>query len=354
MRASLGCGNPTALAELRPGLVLAVRYLPGRADEVEIDFTDNQRPALAYAVGDLNRGSHRVNPYRLIVDQAEPLELDQPSSGFEAGMQGHRRVSRSGPPTQDTVAGTAATPRDMAGEADQIGGRPESSVAVNEGAPPLLPAHDATQLQHLQGLDHRAPAHPELLDKLILSLDTVPRPVATHRDPLRQLVDGRVGNHKDYLTLYSGRDASWVVPQRIRASASGQAAGVTTDSLHVLGPQSRVRITTGMGTRPRVRSRYFATWLITWSSAGNLGFKGSRKGTPYAAQIAAEAAAKKAIDFGRSLTPSASSVMFMTALCLNAGRSPRYFRPSSRSKCSASRSSSWQKYSWISPPGEPS
>jgi len=38
--------------------------------------------------------------------------------------------------------------------------------------------------------------------------------------------------------------------------------------------------------------------VITWSSAGNLGFKGSRKGTPYAAQIAATAAAKKAIDVG--------------------------------------------------------
>ncbi|MEW6213887.1 MAG: 30S ribosomal protein S11 [Nitrospirota bacterium] len=38
--------------------------------------------------------------------------------------------------------------------------------------------------------------------------------------------------------------------------------------------------------------------VITWSSAGNLGFKGSRKGTPYAAQIAAAAAAKKAIDIG--------------------------------------------------------
>lgn len=38
--------------------------------------------------------------------------------------------------------------------------------------------------------------------------------------------------------------------------------------------------------------------VVTWSSAGNLGFKGSRKGTPYAAQIAAEAAAKKAMDFG--------------------------------------------------------
>ncbi|MEW6054504.1 MAG: 30S ribosomal protein S11 [Nitrospirota bacterium] len=38
--------------------------------------------------------------------------------------------------------------------------------------------------------------------------------------------------------------------------------------------------------------------VITWASAGNLGFKGSRKGTPYAAQMAASAAARKAIDFG--------------------------------------------------------
>ena len=33
---------------------------------------------------------------------------------------------------------------------------------------------------------------------------------------------------------------------------------------------------------------------ISWSSAGALGFKGSRKSTPYAAQVAAEDAAKKA------------------------------------------------------------
>jgi small subunit ribosomal protein S11 len=38
--------------------------------------------------------------------------------------------------------------------------------------------------------------------------------------------------------------------------------------------------------------------VVTWSSAGGLGFKGSRKGTPYAAQMAAETAAKKAIDSG--------------------------------------------------------
>lgn len=38
--------------------------------------------------------------------------------------------------------------------------------------------------------------------------------------------------------------------------------------------------------------------VLSWSSAGSLGFKGSRKGTLYAAQMAAEAAAKKVIEFG--------------------------------------------------------
>lgn len=38
--------------------------------------------------------------------------------------------------------------------------------------------------------------------------------------------------------------------------------------------------------------------VISWSSAGSLGFKGSRKGTPFAAQMAAEAAAKKAMEMG--------------------------------------------------------
>ncbi|QKY70966.1 30S ribosomal protein S11 [Lentibacillus sp. CBA3610] len=37
---------------------------------------------------------------------------------------------------------------------------------------------------------------------------------------------------------------------------------------------------------------------IGWSSAGALGFKGSRKSTPFAAQMAAETAAKNAVDNG--------------------------------------------------------
>ncbi len=38
--------------------------------------------------------------------------------------------------------------------------------------------------------------------------------------------------------------------------------------------------------------------VVAWSSAGSVGFKGSRKGTPFAAQLAADAAAKKAQESG--------------------------------------------------------
>ncbi len=38
--------------------------------------------------------------------------------------------------------------------------------------------------------------------------------------------------------------------------------------------------------------------VISWSSAGRNGFKGSRKNTPFAAQVTAEAAAKEAFDLG--------------------------------------------------------
>jgi len=38
--------------------------------------------------------------------------------------------------------------------------------------------------------------------------------------------------------------------------------------------------------------------VIAWASAGSVGFKGARKGTPFAAQLAAETAGKKAMDAG--------------------------------------------------------
>jgi len=38
--------------------------------------------------------------------------------------------------------------------------------------------------------------------------------------------------------------------------------------------------------------------VIAWSSAGSVGLKGSRKGTPFAAQMAAESAARKAMESG--------------------------------------------------------
>ncbi len=38
--------------------------------------------------------------------------------------------------------------------------------------------------------------------------------------------------------------------------------------------------------------------VVSWNSAGQAGFRGSRKGTPFAAQLAADRAAKTAVDMG--------------------------------------------------------
>ena len=41
--------------------------------------------------------------------------------------------------------------------------------------------------------------------------------------------------------------------------------------------------------------------VISWASSGQKGFKGSRKSTPYAAQVAADAAASKALEVGMKI-----------------------------------------------------
>jgi len=38
--------------------------------------------------------------------------------------------------------------------------------------------------------------------------------------------------------------------------------------------------------------------VLSWASSGSVGFKGTKKGTPFAARLAAESAARKAIEFG--------------------------------------------------------
>ncbi len=38
--------------------------------------------------------------------------------------------------------------------------------------------------------------------------------------------------------------------------------------------------------------------VLSWASSGSVGFKGTKKGTPFAARLAAESAARKALDYG--------------------------------------------------------
>jgi small subunit ribosomal protein S11 len=63
---------------------------------------------------------------------------------------------------------------------------------------------------------------------------------------------------------------------------------ITSGTAHVLASfnNTMVTITDAQGN------------TVAWSSSGTMGFKGSRKSTPYAAQVAAEDAGKKAKDHG--------------------------------------------------------
>lgn len=62
-------------------------------------------------------------------------------------------------------------------------------------------------------------------------------------------------------------------------------------------PQGNCYVTAGFGN-VIVTITDPAGATVSWSSAGHLGFKGSRKGTPFAAQVTAEDAAKKAMESG--------------------------------------------------------
>jgi small subunit ribosomal protein S11 len=66
--------------------------------------------------------------------------------------------------------------------------------------------------------------------------------------------------------------------------------------------------------------------VIAWESAGGAGFKGSRKSTPFAAQVTADAAAKKGMEQGLQKVE-----VFVRARALGARR------PSVRSRPRASR-----------------
>lgn len=69
---------------------------------------------------------------------------------------------------------------------------------------------------------------------------------------------------------------------------SSARKGVSTGKAHVLATFNNtvITITDTMGN------------AISWSSAGAKGFRGSRKNTPFAAQVAAEDAARKAVESG--------------------------------------------------------
>lgn len=101
-------------------------------------------------------------------------------------------------------------------------------------------------------------------------------------------------------------------PARSGGSAASQpSAGGTTSPAGTAAPAPTARRRRTRRSVPEGVAHIHATFnntivaitdpqgaVVAWSSAGSVGFKGSRKGTPFAAQMAAEAAARKVGDFG--------------------------------------------------------
>jgi small subunit ribosomal protein S11 len=82
----------------------------------------------------------------------------------------------------------------------------------------------------------------------------------------------------------AGGGAAAPAPRRARRTRRSVPEGVA--HVHATFNNTIVTITDPQGL------------VVAWSSAGSVGFKGSRKGTPFAAQMAAEACARKAADVG--------------------------------------------------------
>jgi len=95
-----------------------------------------------------------------------------------------------------------------------------------------------------------------------------------------QDITGKVNRRAGAKGLRMGKEATRVRRRERKNIASGVA--------HVAASfnNTMITITDAQGN------------TIAWSSAGTMGFKGSRKSTPYAAQVAAEDAAKKAQEHG--------------------------------------------------------
>ena len=91
-----------------------------------------------------------------------------------------------------------------------------------------------------------------------------------------------------------------------KTAKASKAAKTTTKAAAVRRPRKRERKNVAYGVA-HIKSSFNNTIVsisdqqgnvLAWASAGNVGFKGSRKSTPFAAQLAAESCAKRAMEHG--------------------------------------------------------
>ncbi len=85
------------------------------------------------------------------------------------------------------------------------------------------------------------------------------------------------------------------MPPRARQTASGPKKARRREKKNIAVGQAHIKSTFN-NTIVTITDPTGA--VISWASAGHVGFKGSRKSTPFAAQMAAESAARKAQEHG--------------------------------------------------------
>jgi len=111
-----------------------------------------------------------------------------------------------------------------------------------------------------------------------------PKAEAPAKAPRAERAQGAGGGAPASAGATPGAAGAAPAPRRVRRTRRSVPEGVA--HVHATFNNTIVTITDQQGL------------VVAWSSAGSVGFKGSRKGTPFAAQMAAEACARKASEVG--------------------------------------------------------
>src|SRR5262249_48406491 len=144
--------------------------------------------------------------------------------------------------------------------------------------------------------EREAPRRPRLLPRAPPSAEPArARPAHAHQraHPQRPAQDGGRQEGRAVQRVIAGEGAPTADPPR----PGPGAPPARRKKAKRLGPEGAVH-TPSTFTTTIISTADPAGTAVVWATAGSAGFKGARKGTPFAAQVAAEQAARKAAEMG--------------------------------------------------------